>query len=158
MSISINQSIITALSFYFYKDHRLVQNKLEEYLRSKDIKRNEYDQWAEQIVPIFQQLSQNRLIMNRVKSELDKIRKNKKWNFWMNSGNMKISTIHSFKGWEVDSLFLIIEKELDDSSFYSDELLYTAITRCRRNLFILDLNQFNQSRYYEFFRFAISTK
>lgn len=109
-------------------------------------------------MPIFQQLSQNRLIMNRVKSELDKIRKNKKWNFWMNSGNMKISTIHSFKGWEVDSLFLIIEKELDDSSFYSDELLYTAITRCRRNLFILDLNQFNQSRYYEFFRFAISTK
>ncbi|MEI6442644.1 MAG: hypothetical protein WCO29_05845 [Nostocales cyanobacterium ELA583] len=50
---------------------------------------------------------------------------------------------------EVDSLFLIIEKEFDDNNFTTDELIYTAITRCRRNLFILDLDQ---SRYLQFFK------
>lgn len=68
----------------------------------------------------------------------------------MNSGNMKISTIHSFKGWEIDTLFLIIESELGENNFVTDELIYTAITRCRRNLFILDLDQ---SRYHSFFSF-----
>ena len=31
------------------------------------------------------------------------------FNFWNNRGLVKFSTIHSFKGWEVDTLFLIIE-------------------------------------------------
>lgn len=86
----------------------------------------------------------------RLKKELDTIRRNKKFNFWMNSGTSKLSTIHSFKGWEVPTLFLIIEgiNEGDGDDFTSDELIYTAITRCRQNLIIINLN--NQ-RFHNFF-------
>ena len=37
------------------------------------------------------------------------IQRNKRFNFWMNAGGMKLSTIHSFKGWEINTLFLIID-------------------------------------------------
>lgn len=64
------------------------------------------------------------------------IRDNKKLHFWMNSGTIKISTIHSFKGWESEVVFLIIEPNYNEQSF--DELLYTGITRSRRNLIIIN--------------------
>ncbi|GFO97233.1 hypothetical protein ig2599ANME_1433 [groundwater metagenome] len=41
--------------------------------------------------------------------EINNIRRNKKFHFWMNPGTIKLSTIHSFKGWEIHTLFLIIE-------------------------------------------------
>lgn len=63
------------------------------------------------------------------------IRDNKKMNFYMNSGTVKISTIHSFKGWECENLFLIIEKR---HSVSFDEILYTGITRSRTNLIIIN--------------------
>lgn len=63
------------------------------------------------------------------------IRDNKKINFYMNSGTVKISTIHSFKGWECENLFLIIEKRI---SISFDEILYTGITRSRTNLIIIN--------------------
>ena len=53
----------------------------------------------------------------------------------MNSGTVKISTIHSFKGWECENLFLIIEKR---HSLSFDEILYTGITRSRTNLIIIN--------------------
>jgi superfamily I DNA/RNA helicase len=49
---------------------------------------------------------------NRQASILKVIRNNKKIHFHAKSGTVKISTIHSFKGWESDTLFLIIEKNL----------------------------------------------
>ena len=81
--------------------------------------------------------------------EIDKIRKNKKFNFWNNRGLVKFSTIHSFKGWEVHTLILILEK---DSSMQevrdNHELIYTALTRCRVNLVILNSNN---EAYHKFF-------
>ena len=68
------------------------------------------------------------------KEKIESVRQNKKFNFWMNGGTMKLSTIHSFKGWEIPTLFLII-----DSDDENDELIYTAITRCRYNLFIFNI-------------------
>lgn len=90
----------------------------------------------------------------RLKKELDAIRRNKKFNFWMNSGTTKLSTIHSFKGWEVPTLFLIIEgiDAGDADDFTSDELIYTAITRCRQNLVIINLSN---PRYHAFFSKAV---
>jgi hypothetical protein len=78
-----------------------------------------------------------------VKQEIDSIRQNKKFNFWMNAGTIKLSTVHSFKGWEIPTLFLIINK--NDKN---DELIYTAITRCRYNLFIFNIGN---ERYDNFF-------
>jgi hypothetical protein len=89
----------------------------------------------------------------KLKKELEIVRRNKKFNFWMNSGTTKLSTIHSFKGWEISTLFLLIEKESDEEfRFTTDELIYTAITRCRQNLVIINIG--NQ-RYDGFFKRTI---
>jgi len=73
------------------------------------------------------------------KQELDKqlyyIRQNKKRHFWFNSGTIKFSTVHSFKGWEARNVFLIIDKPDD----VSPEIVYTGITRAKENLHIINL-------------------
>ncbi len=69
------------------------------------------------------------------------IRENKKIHFWMNSGTIKISTINSFKGWESEVVFLIVEPKYEHSTSFNqsfDELLYTGIPRCCRNLIVLN--------------------
>lgn len=89
----------------------------------------------------------------KLKKEIEIIRRNKKFNFWMNSGTTKLSTIHSFKGWEIPTLFLLIETDGDEGhDFTTDELIYTAITRCRQNLIIINIAN---KRYDNFFRITI---
>ena len=59
----------------------------------------------------------------------------------MNSGTIKISTINSFKGWESEVVYLVLEekyKTITDFNMSFDELLYTGLTRCKRNLIILN--------------------
>lgn len=62
--------------------------------------------------------------------EIYKAEKVKKNFFVQNSDEIKISTIHSFKGMESDTVFFIL-LETD-----SPEIVYTAITRAKRNLII----------------------
>lgn len=105
-----------------------------------------------------------KLVMVDFKKEIEKVRRNKKFNFWNNPGVVKLSTIHSFKGWEVNTLLLLIDEELsttytrdnttnllietEDLKFTTEELIYTAITRCRNNLIILN---FSHNKYHKFF-------
>lgn len=74
-----------------------------------------------------------------IKNEIEKIRKNKKIHFKINSGLIKFSTIHSFKGWESKTVFLIanLNNTLDEAY---KELIYTGFTRCTDNLIILNIN------------------
>lgn len=81
------------------------------------------------------------------------IRDNKKFNFWMNTGNIKISSIHSFKGWESDTVFLILQKHFDGDPTFN-ELLYTGITRTRSNLVVINLGN---SEYHEKMKTLIET-
>jgi hypothetical protein len=74
----------------------------------------------------------------RQTSNLNMIRNNKKIHFHMNSGTVKISTVHSFKGWESETLFLIIEKKFYKMQMTFDEILYTGITRSRANLILIN--------------------
>ncbi len=71
---------------------------------------------------------------------LKTIRDNKKFHFWYDKGTIKMSTIHSFKGWEANTLFLILEEQFDNSDFMTsfEELIYTAITRGKTNLIVLN--------------------
>lgn len=86
----------------------------------------------------------------KLRRDLEIVRRNKKFNFWMNSGTTKLSTIHSFKGWEIATLFLLVENESDEEhEFTTDELIYTAITRCRQNLVIINIGN---KRYDAFFK------
>ncbi|PJB16428.1 MAG: hypothetical protein CO118_00525 [Flavobacteriales bacterium CG_4_9_14_3_um_filter_32_8] len=66
------------------------------------------------------------------------IRNNKKLHFHKNSGTVKLSTIHSFKGWESEMLFLILEKKFSKMEMSFNEILYTGITRCRANLILIN--------------------
>ncbi len=75
------------------------------------------------------------------KDDYKYIRDNKKLHFWMNSGTIKISTINSFKGWESEVVFLILEPIYENTNDFNnsfDELLYTGLTRCKRNLIVIN--------------------
>lgn len=85
-------------------------------------------------------------------NKIEKLRRTKKNHFWMKTGTIKLSTIHSFKGWEINTLFLFIESEEDDNEFTNAELVYTAMTRAKRNLIIFNLGN---KKYDEFFRAEI---
>lgn len=102
---------------------------------------------------VYEKLKDRITNEENLKIELEKVRRNKKFNFWMNSGTTKLSTIHSFKGWEISTLFLLIEDESDEEhEFTTDELIYTAITRCKQNLIIINIGN---KRYDEFFKRTI---
>lgn len=66
------------------------------------------------------------------REEIDKIRRRKKCFFMQNSGLIKLSTIHSFKGLQAQTVFCILAPE-DEA-----EMVYTGITRAQRNLVIFD--------------------
>ncbi len=67
----------------------------------------------------------------------------KKSNFDIDADAIKLSTIHSFKGYEAKTLIFILTEE--DKN---DEIIYTAFTRAKKNLYII--NKGNQ-KYDEFF-------
>tara|TARA_R100000935_G_scaffold10692_1_gene21363 strand:+ start:19929 stop:22088 length:2160 start_codon:yes stop_codon:yes gene_type:complete len=79
----------------------------------------------------------------RLAKNLKNIRNNKKLHFYLNSGTIKLSTIHSFKGWESDTVFLIIEKKFSKMENSFDEILYTGLTRSRKNLVIINFGNKN---------------
>lgn len=77
------------------------------------------------------------------KKRTENLRKIKKEHFHINSGLVKFSTIHSFKGLELKNVFIIINQ--DDSA----EIVYTGITRSIENLFIISVGN---TQYNDFFR------
>ena len=64
-----------------------------------------------------------------------------------NSGLIKISTIHSFKGLESPTVFCILQEN------DSPEIIYTAMTRAKKNLIIFDVIN---SHYSSFFKKLLS--
>ena len=94
---------------------------------------------------------------SKLKEQLRKYRRTKKFHFQMNSGKLKFSTIQSFKGWEVENIFLIINlnnpniKDLNNIS--EDEIIYTGISRAKKNLIILEIGE---SKYTDFFKQYLS--
>lgn len=68
-------------------------------------------------------------------AELEKRRRIRKRHFYLDSGKVKISTTHSFKGWELENIVLIIDS---DDGNTTDELIYTAFTRAKENLIIFN--------------------
>jgi hypothetical protein len=66
--------------------------------------------------------------------------------FWMGDSRLKISTIHSFKGWELLNIVLFIPERAPEGHTNLDAIVYTALTRTRENLII-----FNANERYEYF-------
>lgn len=81
--------------------------------------------------------------------EIDNIRKIKKVGFNLNSGLLKLSTIHSFKGYEAPTVFLII----DESD--RDEIIYVGITRAKYNIMVFVPKE---SKYREIFSESLESE
>ena len=88
-----------------------------------------------------------------LKEQLQKYRRTKKFHFYMNSGALKFSTIQSFKGWEVENVFLIINSNnpsiKNPTNISKDEIIYTGISRTKKNLIIIEIQE---SKYTDFFK------
>ena len=90
------------------------------------------------------------------KRDKDAIEHNKRIHFTMDTECLKMSTIHSYKGWESFNVILFLEPELPEREEYSisarenvPELIYTAITRAKESLFIINLGN---KKYDQFFK------
>lgn len=129
--------------------------KFQDYMIKKGITPNS----------VFEKLSDKKIIENKVikntekieeiekeiiKKEISQIRKSLKFNFRMGKPNIKICTVHSFKGWEADTIIYFIFNEN-----YTPEEVYTAITRAKRNLIIFNLGDVE---YDTFFKKYIETE
>jgi hypothetical protein len=84
---------------------------------------------------------------DKFKLELNQLNRREKVFFFAKSGKTKFSTVHSFKGWESDTIILIIDKNKGGYSG-SEEIIYTGLTRAKSNLFILNMGE---TKYHSFF-------
>ena len=88
-----------------------------------------------EIVTCFEQ---DNVKVNHVFEKTDRPSYHKKI-FWMGADGIKACTIHSFKGWEVRNVILVTPSDnhpIADEKL--DYVLYTAITRARENLIVLN--------------------
>lgn len=98
---------------------------------------------------------QNPIANYKFKKDKEAIEHNKKLHFTTDTDYLKMATIHSFKGWEAPNVIFILQHESNNYEKYSTitkdnvpELIYTAITRARENLFIINLGN---NKYHNFF-------
>ncbi len=96
----------------------------------------------------------------KFKLDLKKVRRQYKLHkFNLVTGNMKFSSLHSFKGWEIHTVFLIVNDNHnsthleDEEDFINDQLIYTGITRARHNLNIINIGN---AKYNDFFSIEIA--
>lgn len=90
------------------------------------------------------------------KADIDSIRRVNKVHFTIDGDEIKMATIHSFKGWESPTVILVLQPEgvvdADINGMVENEnsaaLVYTGITRAKRNLFILNMGN---NKYHDFF-------
>ncbi len=96
---------------------------------------------------------ENAMANYKFKRDKEALDHNEKVNFSFDTDALRISTIHSFKGWEAPTVILVLQPEASGDRFSvsenenSAELIYTAITRAKENLFILNLGN---EKYLEF--------
>jgi len=90
------------------------------------------------------------------KNDVSNVRKFKKIGFNNHSGKLKISTIHSFKGYEAYVVFLIV----DDANMYeklddNPEMIYAGLTRSKSDIMVFTKED---SQYNEFFKKELEYK
>ena len=88
----------------------------------------------------------------RFESDIKQLRRSKRIHFTMDTNLVKLSTIHSYKGWESKTVILVltpkIHHDFEEDIQNEPNLIYTAITRAKEKLFVLNLG--NQT-YHSFF-------
>lgn len=89
--------------------------------------------------------NEKKIQINHVFEDDSKDHHHKK-SFWMGDSRLKMSTIHSFKGWELMNVILIIPPDGSGSEPELDSLIYTSLTRTRSNLIVFN----RHSKYVEY--------
>lgn len=86
--------------------------------------------------------TEKKLLVNHVFEDDDekKYHKHKKA-FWMGDSRLKISTIHSFKGFEVSNVIVVIPSAIRSDEQLYDNIIYTAMTRARESLIVINANE-----------------
>lgn len=79
------------------------------------------------------------ILLNNYKKAIETARRTKKNHFHANSGLIKISSVHSYKGLECKTVFYLMDG--NDTV----EIVYTAITRSTENLIIIDMTEKNKT-------------
>ncbi|WP_202108723.1 nuclease-related domain-containing DEAD/DEAH box helicase [Succinivibrio dextrinosolvens] len=81
-------------------------------------------------------------IHDKDSNDYENIRKYKKLHFEMNNGSLKLSTIHSFKGWESRVVFMLLDKQYENQESFA-ELVYTGLSRTKEHLVIVNIGNTN---------------
>jgi hypothetical protein len=148
-------------SICLYDFSKTFNNKaLNDYLAAKKLNIKECNVWIENFHNHLDFLrtykgndtvliNKTRSIRIKLHNKIETIRRNKKIHF-RHSGFTKLSTIHSYKGWESHTVFLLIEDEESASKdFSSNELIYTGLTRAMVNLFVINLSKTKYPNFFE---------
>jgi len=109
----------------------------------------------------YEQVKSTTFSPAKLELDLKAIRRVAKVHFTTDVDMLKLATIQSFKGWESKSIILIIQAENDSENDGNEDgfvlqarqnipaHIYTAITRARENLFILNLGN---HKFHNFFK------
>jgi superfamily I DNA/RNA helicase len=92
-------------------------------------------------------------------SSIKAIRRTAKCHFTTDCSQIKFSTIHSFKGWESKTIIFLLQPDMQSDELYDGHdvnnrdnvpaLIYTAITRAKGNLFIINLENKHYHTFFE---------
>lgn len=87
-------------------------------------------------------VERKKIFVNHVFEDDDdkKYHKHKKA-FWMGDSRLKISTIHSFKGFEISNVIVVIPSKIHGNEQLYDSIIYTAMTRARESLIVVNANE-----------------
>lgn len=128
-----------------------VLSSSREELRELDYNmRKMHRKYAERVVETKEEYDEVCKIEKTSKAKewkLRGIRRVRRFNFEIDSGNIKLCTVQSFKGWETNTLFVILEDNEDSKS--KDEILYTALTRCKENLVIINRSSTEYDKFFK---------
>lgn len=141
------------------RDLRKILETIQQHIKSHDLHPNDVVIVASEVEPLFainselENIEKTKVMFETQEevsalpanpkdraSEIEKIRRRKKTFFFQNSGLIKLSTVHSFKGLEAEAaFFLILPSD-------TPEIVYTGITRAKKHLAIFDVegSQFNR--------------
>lgn len=123
LDAKINDIVILSGSIHLMRE---IENTLRYNTREKNI----YSKTATTFVPL-----------DAIKKGVDKkADKSYKMKFFRNIGPLKISTVHSFKGWEAKFVILIIHDPSHNNLIHEsfDDSYYVGLTRAKDELLVID--------------------
>jgi len=161
------ENLVTAIGYYL-SSAVFNDEKLNNYLNKLNIKLDEFNEaydlfqalHADKVTDPMGVIANNRIFSkeerdnkryftNKLNNSLYNLQRNRKIHFQHN-GLTKLSTIHSYKGWESHTVFLMIEDSKNgSSSLVTPEIIYTGLSRAMVNLFVISSDVTEYSDFFD---------